>query len=190
MTVNKNIIGILDVRKLKIDKNCEEHAETAMTLLRQRLASVTSGKTEALEAAGFADDNDFVTFLDNFCLLETLIGDHSRTAIRILSESHQYLTLFKRTRCKVLIVDTAKELDRKMLRLWGNRDNLIEGLQLKPTFADYVLQLRRQLVHAGQIGDVNPQVCFDLKKQLEFSWGIPYASVGQIYQIAKGCERG
>ena len=67
----------------------------------------------------------------------------------------------------------------------GHRDNLIEGLQLKPTFADYVLQLRRQLVHAGQIGDVNPQVCFDLKKQLEFSWGIPYASVGQIYQIAK-----
>ena len=178
MTVNKNIVAVLDINTLQ---DYPEKQARAREIMRLRLVNP---KHEVAEAAGFDGEEEMFKFAES-CGLETLCGDHSRCAIFNLSQTYKHLSLFKRTRCKILIADTSKQHDRDMLKIWGNRDNIIAGNQLKPSFADYVLQLRRYLVNADQIGDVNQGEVQQIKLQMKYAWDLPLASVGQIYQIAK-----
>ena len=177
-TVNKNVVGVLDIDKLR--GGDPKILARAQKLLRSRLANA---KDDALDET-FADNRDKQKIFEA-CGLATMIGDHTRTAIIHISESHKHLSLFQETRCKVYVVDTANDVDLRMLSAWGNRDNIIAGQQLKPTFADYVLQLRRRLEHMKQLGEVTPEALNRLKKSFVFAWNIPLASVGQYYQIAK-----
>ena len=78
MTVNKNIVAVLDINTLQ---DYPEKQARAREIMRLRLVNP---KHEVAEAAGFDGEEEMFKFAES-CGLETLCGDHSRCAIFNLS---------------------------------------------------------------------------------------------------------
>ena len=184
-TVNKNVVVVLDCAEVK--KKCTKEVYDQACALHRARASTAKG--DIIDNSGFTQAS-IVSFFE-LCPLMTVIGDHTRTAIYEISQSKPHLTLFQRTRAKLLMVDSDKHPDDlEFLISLGNRDNVTANLQREMKFADFVLQLRRQLECRNQLGEkADFKVISEIKKNRAFAWGLPLASVGQIYQIAKVSNR-